>query len=313
MLTTSLIIPTWNRPGELADCLHSVLRQSIKPTELIIVDDGDLGGMPLAEQLDAAGIAWKYLKKDRPGLTASRNLGIREARGEVVFFLDDDVVLETDYLEEILRVYEQDSQGKLGGVGGVIANYPPVTALQRVKYLTGRLFLVTGSCEGRIEPSGFCTDYGITGKPLPELLEVDFLPGGVCSFRREVFDQFLFSENYKGYGLGEDKDFSCRVSRTYRLLITPRARLDHFESPKMRPDYFAFGRMYMLHTWRFFNTYARKGPLSPLLFWWAVTGYLLIRTLVLLASPQKRHLDRLRGALNGSLLILRGRAPEDIA
>lgn len=313
MLTASLIIPTYNRPKELDDCLRSVLRQSVRPTELILVDDGNLGGMPLARELEQAGIAWKYLKKDRPGLTASRNLGIREARAEVVFFLDDDVVLEPDYLEQILRVYKEDGGRDLAGVGGVIANYPRVTALQRVKYLTGRLFLVTGPREGRIEPSGFCTDYGITGRPLKGIQEVDFLPGGVCSFRREIFETFLFSESYKGYGLGEDKDFSCRVSRRHRLLITPGARLDHFESPKMRPDYFAFGRMYILHTWRFFNTYARKGPWSPLLFWWAVTGYLLIRTLTLAAAPKKRHLHRLLGALSGSLLILTGKVPEEIA
>ncbi|MBF0144456.1 MAG: glycosyltransferase family 2 protein, partial [Magnetococcales bacterium] len=76
MLRASIIIPTYHRPKELGDCLQSILRQTLLPFEVIVVDDGDLGGFPMREALEAAGIRCLYHKKEKPGLTASRNVGI---------------------------------------------------------------------------------------------------------------------------------------------------------------------------------------------------------------------------------------------
>ena len=76
MLDISIIIPTYNRPEELRNCLASILEQTVLPGELIIVDDGNLEQIPLAGKLAKASIKVLYHKKDTPGLTASRNVGI---------------------------------------------------------------------------------------------------------------------------------------------------------------------------------------------------------------------------------------------
>lgn len=292
---TTVIIPTYNRPRELAACLRSLLAQQVKPDEIIVVDDGALSGFPLQREAEALGIRCVYHRKQTPGLTASRNAGVALARGGIIFFLDDDVELLPDYLAEILRVFADYRGRDLGGVGGLIANPKPLTRARRLRAFYDRLFLIAGSREGKILPSGFCTDYGKTPFPLQGLTEVDFLAGGVSAYKREVFAEFAFSEAYRGYGLGEDKDFSCRVGRKYKLLVNPAARLYHYESARMRYDMVEHGRQAVLSRYYFFKTYCRKGWWSWLFFAYALVGYLLIRLLITIVARDRRELQRVRG------------------
>ena len=105
MFKVTLIIPTYNRPKLIKDCIESILVQTRLPDELIVVDDGDLDEIPLEFQCIQAGIALRYIKKDVPGLTESRNAGVRIATGDIIFFLDDDVILDREYIDQIMVVY----------------------------------------------------------------------------------------------------------------------------------------------------------------------------------------------------------------
>jgi glycosyltransferase involved in cell wall biosynthesis len=308
-LRTSIIIPTYNRPDDLKRCIETILIQTVRPDELIIVDDGDLPnekeGLPLKKECEDAGIKYIYFKKDRPGLTASRNAGIRSARGDIIFFLDDDTALFPDYIERILKVYKEDVEGRIGGVGGAIANNKPLSRKQRVKRIFEIVFLTSGLKEGSVLPSGFCTNFGDTGRPLTVNTEVDFLSGGVSSFRKEIFNEFLFDEiKFQKYGLGEDKDFTYRVSRKYKLIFNPDARLLHLHSPQMRPDHFKDGWMHVNYAYIFFNSHIKKGFLSMLFFYYALFGYVLSRIITLLLSPKKGNLLFLKGVLRGVAEII---------
>ena len=120
-IKTSVIIPTYNRPQDLTNCMQSILSQSVKPDEIIVVDDGDLPGFPLLNECKGAGIRCifhkKNIKKNIRGPAASRNAGVKLSFGEIIFFLDDDVKLFPDYIEKILKVYELDQKSIIGGVG----------------------------------------------------------------------------------------------------------------------------------------------------------------------------------------------------
>ena len=50
MLTTTVIVPTYNRPAVLRDFVASLVKQTLPPDQFIVVDDGDLGGIPLAAE-----------------------------------------------------------------------------------------------------------------------------------------------------------------------------------------------------------------------------------------------------------------------
>ncbi|MBI5195721.1 MAG: glycosyltransferase family 2 protein [Nitrospirae bacterium] len=309
MFKSSVIIPTYNRPEELKNCVKSLLEQTVKPYEIIIVDDGNLKELPFEKECKEAGIRYLYLKKDTPGLTASRNLGIKASTGDIIFFLDDDVVLYSDYTEKILAVYEEDAGGKIGGVGGAITNPKPLKLIQRLRRIVNIIFLISGFQEGKVLASGFSTNYGATGSPIRKKTEVDFLSGGVSSFRRGLFDSFAFDTGFfHKYRIGEDKEFTYRVSRKYKLIYTPDAKLLHMESPAMRPDDFAKGRMFVLFSYVFFTRYKKSGILSRLLFYYALSGYALSRAIVFVFSPNRRTLERLIGVLHGIKEIFSGEA-----
>lgn len=309
MLRTALIIPTYHREQDLTVALQSVLEQTRLPDQLIIVDDGELPHIPLRAELEALGIECLYHRKDVPDLPTSRNIGIRMADADIVLFLDDDVKLLPDYIEQCLAPFEQDADGTLAGVGAVIVNHRALRPAHRLRRLFDILFLVSGLREGRVLASGFTTNYGATFHPPTEIYPVDVLSGGASAWRRRIFDEFSFTENYRVHCAGEDQDFSYRVSRRYRLLINPHARLYHFEAPNMRHDRYNTGRRFLLDRYRFFNNYVRRYPLQGVLFWYATTGYVLSRLVVLAAHPGAREWSRIRGIFSAIGDILRDRLP----
>ncbi len=296
--TTSIIIPTYNRPDDLKRCIRSILGQTVRPSEIIVIDDGKLVEPPLRDVCERKSIRYLYEKKMQPGLTTSRNLGVSLASGDIVFFLDDDVVLFKDYIEEILRVYNEYRSPEIAGVGGIIEN-----TRWNWWHLYDVFFMISGWREGRILRSGFATDYGEGIRP-KHIISVDFLLGGVSSYRRWVFNEFRFSESYRGYGQGEDKDFSYRVSRKYTLLVNPHAKLYHYESPQMRYDQEKKGKEYFCARYNFFKDHVLKKRGEWVFFWWASFGYILKRILVMMGTFDKGQAAKVKGILQALWNVL---------
>ncbi len=84
----SVIIPTHNRWPMIAEAVESVLAQSFKDFELIVVDDGSSDGT--AEKIQALGREIRIIVQSRRGVSAARNRGARVARGRYLAFLDSD-------------------------------------------------------------------------------------------------------------------------------------------------------------------------------------------------------------------------------
>ncbi len=308
-LTATVIIPTYHRPHELEVCLKSLLRQTLLPTEIIVVDDGHLPGPPLSAEIEKAGIAYLYLKKDKPGLTESRNAGVAAASGEIIFFLDDDVELYPEYLEKILEVYENDAREEIAGVGGKIANAKPMTFLRTLRWLVNVLFLNSGFREGKILPSGFCVDDGATPFRSNATRDVDFLSGGASSFRSWVFNDMSFTDGYRSVALGEDKDFTGRLSRRHRLVFVPAARLNHYEAPKMRPAKREWGRKIILGRYLFLKAVVGPKWWRWVCFYYALAGYLLIRLGIALVRCDASEYGHVAGIVEALGLIVRRRVP----
>ena len=305
----SAIIPTYNRPESLNACLFSILDQTRLPDELVIVDDGDLGGFPMESNLSEKGVLCTYLKKETPGVVESRNNAASVAKGNILLFLEDDVVLFNDYIEQLLSTFEQDSNGSLAGVGGIIDNDRFTLTHGVLRYMPYLIFGVAGVREGKILRSGFATDYGATPWPIREAREVDFLLGGVSAFRKNIFDNYQFSSLYRsrsGYGQGEDKEFSYRVSKDHRLLINPEARLLHHCAPKSNFDRATKGRAFVLSRYYFFRDSVKRKPLDWFFFWYALLGYIAHQSLVALFSFKRKEWLRLKGIVCGLLDIAKG-------
>lgn len=103
----SVIIPTYNRASYLKEAIESVLAQTYKDFELIIVDDGSTDNTEeVVRSFDDERIIYKKKQREgHPGKT--RNVGLDLARGEYIAFLDDDDLWLPEKLEEQIKALEQ--------------------------------------------------------------------------------------------------------------------------------------------------------------------------------------------------------------
>lgn len=112
----SLIVATKGRFIEVLELMESLDKQSFKDFEVILVDQNETN--QLINKLKSINykLKVKYIKSS-PGLSKSRNIGIKESTGEIIAFPDDDCVYQTDTLEKINFIFEK--KVKLDGVTGV--------------------------------------------------------------------------------------------------------------------------------------------------------------------------------------------------
>ena len=303
LLTATVIIATYNRPQDLELAIDSVIRQTLPPEEIIIVDDGNLVDPPLRSRAMRAGIRYIYLRKPpgQRGLTRSRNLGVNHATSDLIFFLDDDVALFPDFMERSIAIYQALPQ--VSGMGGGEVLTKKNSPLAKLWFFYDVMFCMTGFKKGYFLPSCFSTNMG---NPVlkTRLAPVEFLGGASFSFRRNVFQSYRFSEEFQGYGLGEDKDFSYRVSQNHILVSTPDARLHHYESPVMRYQKYQKAKAKVMSKYGFLTRCNVKKRFSGFWFCYAMAGYLLKRSLIMAVSFDTSEVQRVRGILAGFKEIL---------
>jgi glycosyltransferase EpsJ len=139
MIKISVIIPIYNVENFLVQCLESVLRQSHKNLEIILVNDAST---------DKSGdIADKYAHQDErikiithpanQGLSAARNSGLKQASGEYVAFIDsDDYLMHADYYEHLLKI-AVDTEADIVKGGLYFDDYDKFLIFQKPTVLVG--------------------------------------------------------------------------------------------------------------------------------------------------------------------------------
>lgn len=124
----SVVVPTYNRSQKLLKCLEALLLQSYTNIEIIVADDNSAD--------ETVAVVSELLRRDRRirlvrnpvngGASAARNLAIREAHGELIFFTDDDVLVPRDWIEAGLRAFSgNDCVGVEGRIVYVSDTYRP--------------------------------------------------------------------------------------------------------------------------------------------------------------------------------------------
>lgn len=103
MIKFSVIIPLYNKEKEIVETIDSVLQQTYKADEIIVVNDGsiDRGAMVVTNSF---GNKIKLLDQKNCGVSCARNRGIEEARNEYLCFLDADDLWERGFLEEMKKL-----------------------------------------------------------------------------------------------------------------------------------------------------------------------------------------------------------------
>lgn len=107
----SVIIPVYNTKEYLKECIDSILNQTIDLFEVIIVDDGSTdGSLELINQYAESHSNIRVISQKNCGLGAARNIGLKISKGEYIYFIDSDDILEKNALE---YCYNLASKNKL--------------------------------------------------------------------------------------------------------------------------------------------------------------------------------------------------------
>ena len=105
----SIIVPVYNVEIYIRECLNSILTQTMRDFELILVDDGSTDNSgDICEEFKAMDKRIKVFHKENGGLSSARNKGLDEASGEYVCFVDSDDVIRSDYLEKLYEAVVSD-------------------------------------------------------------------------------------------------------------------------------------------------------------------------------------------------------------
>lgn len=222
----SAVIPTKNRAGDLLNAVKSVIEQSRVPNELIIIDQSetDVSRNLIKALLSGnAGIELRYVYDTNiSGLVDAKRVAVNESGGDIICFLEDDVVLESSYIYETELLFLNSP--KMMGCCGVTTNLPP---LNKNYVFLFHLFHKGIFHDQRVGVHGF------SAKTPAELIQSRYLSGGISSYRKEVFDR-VFYDLKNDFFMLEDIDFSSRAADCFgasHFCINPNAKLAHYMSP----------------------------------------------------------------------------------
>jgi len=220
VLKFSVVIPTRNRPEWVRRCIDSLLRQNPIPYEIIVVD--------ASSQLDTENLIknnynfvgyYKFLNgfNQRP---KSKNIGICKARGDILAFLDDDSLVQKDWIKTCLDSYSNDNIGAVGG--RVIDINDPNPLIQ-----------IGGNREiGRLTFSG--KRINNFNMQISHVIEVDHLRGGNISIRRHLLELMGgYDTYYIGTNVFEETDLCVRIKKLgYHVVYNSDMLIEHHFAPR---------------------------------------------------------------------------------
>jgi glycosyltransferase involved in cell wall biosynthesis len=189
----SIIVPTYQRRDMVCDAVRALCRLSYDgPIEIIVVIDGSTDGTAAAlDRLDCS-FAMRLIEQENRGLAAARNRGAAEAAGDILLFLDDDLICQPDLVRQHARFHGEGADAVTGEI--------PIHPDSVPGLITEKLALAASWPRG-------------------SRLSAFDIYGGHLSIRKQVFNQVGgFDEELHagGYG-GEDLDLGLRLAGRYHI------------------------------------------------------------------------------------------------
>ena len=208
----SIIVPVFNRPDEVDELLQSLVGQTLKDFEVVIVEDGS--EKPCKDVCDkyAGKIDLKYFMKKNSGPGQSRNYGAERANGEYLIVLDSDVVLPEGYLKAVDDELRREPADAFGGPDCAHNSF---TETQKAISYSMTSFFTTGGIRGG-------------KKKLDKFYPRSFNMG----IRRDVYMRL---GGFSKMRFGEDIDFSIRIFKAgCKCRLFPEAWVWHKRRTDMR-------------------------------------------------------------------------------
>lgn len=204
----SVVIPTHNRPGTLRNTLAALGEQTLPTSdfEVIVVDDGSDESYRREIRSLRDSFEFDLIEKEQGGLASARNRGADQAKGDILHFLDDDVIPAADSLEQHLATHAARTE-PVAVVGAL--PFPPHVEMNAFLWYIER--------SGHYDLYKHPRKYPGGKPPMPPM-------NGNSSISRELFIRIgRYDESFRQYG-SEDLELGYRLARSgVSFVYNPRA------------------------------------------------------------------------------------------
>ena len=203
-MKVSVIVPAYNAQKTIGQCIDALLAQTYprESYEVIVVDDGSTDGT--TDVVKAYQV--KYLYQRNQGPATARNIGVREAQGEIILFTDSDCVPFNNWIEEMVEPFKNKE------VVAVKGAYKT-----RQKSMTARFAQL--EFEERFEM-------------LKKAESIDMVDTYAAGFRKDIFLLMGGFDPYFPVANNEDTELSYRMSKLgYKMVFNPDAIVYHLNHP----------------------------------------------------------------------------------
>ncbi len=238
----TVVVCTRDRPRSLARCLGALAEVHYDPCEIVIVDNAPTTTETFAvvREWSGADSRVRYVRELRPGLSCARNRGLHEARGELIAFTDDDVVVDPRWLDGVVRGFGRSHS--VACVTGLVPSARLENAEQR--YFDRRVSWAV-SCT----PRRYDSHTGTSESPLYPYAAGQFGTGANFAFRTATLRALGGFDEALGAGApaggGEDLDVFVRtILAGHELAYEPAAIVWHdhrVELGQLRRQLFNYG------------------------------------------------------------------------
>jgi glycosyltransferase involved in cell wall biosynthesis len=296
--SVDVIIPTYNRQDQIQECIESIISQTIKPQKIIIVDSSEVKTLKSILSRKYHDDMIDYMTSDK-GLTRQRNAGIKRSTADYVLFLDDDIVLQPDFINQSLLALKKNPQYSV--VTGKIINKRQKYNVNTLMIIFQRVFFLTESTDGKFKKSGA---YNVKHPSLTGNIDVDVALGGLTMYDRRIFSDFKFDTNYEylgGSAALEDEDFSLQLKHKYKILYCTYSQAFHYHqsAPETRLSIWGRARQRAFNHRYFYRKHKKYHNFKSVFHFLSCVGMILDGAL------NKRSLSTVGGLLDGFIIFAR--------
>jgi len=204
----SIIIPVLKAKEHLSECLRSVINQTYKDLDIILIDEASTGHSPSLYQIFAKNDKRiRLFHTSEKGINHARNIGLRESKGELICFIDSNCWIEENTIEtlcQMIRSYNADI--------AMCPHYLEKEGKQKLSHEVGKVMELNRK------------------KAICELYEERLITHSFCEklFQRSLFDDITFPEDYS---TGDTEILCMLLFRAGRIVVCPDPLYHKHHSP----------------------------------------------------------------------------------
>ena len=267
----SIIVPVYNVENELERCVDSLINQTYKNLEIILVDDGSTDNSPaLCDKYKNIDNRIKVIHKENGGLSDARNCGINNSTGDFLLFVDSDDYILADSCEKFINQVEDDVDIVVGEAKLTYPNkveYQRHTALEENKKYSSKEYIIS-SINNNEFYSPICFNLyrrsyilnnnlffkkGIYHEDTEILLRMYLNVNKIKCLRYEFY-QYIIRENSIN---GNKKDYTKNINDSFNIYADWKKYIDNIDDLELRKKLYCILSRYIIVSCKRFNV--KKG------------------------------------------------------